>query len=208
MNKVGLFPLGLVLFPKSSYPLYIYEERYKVLINECWNEQKLFGITLLMPNKMSEVGCLTNISDIMKVQENGEMEILVTGKNRFKIKRILDGNKPYLEAIIEKYADTDSTASPDLLKSVMDVYNEIARKVKKFKIQEIDFDSIGTNQPSFIFALKSGLSLEERQKLLEMQSENQRLEMLYNHLKFLQPIVEKAEGIEKIARNDGYFSLM
>jgi hypothetical protein len=40
-----------------------------------------------------------------------------------------------------------------------------------------------------------------------MQSENQRLEMLYSHLKFLQPIVEKAEGIERIARNDGYFSI-
>ncbi len=207
MNKIGLFPLGLVLFPKSSYPLYIYEERYKALINECWNEQKLFGITLLMPNKMSEIGCLTTVSDIMKVQESGEMEILVTGKNRFKIQQILDGNKPYLEAVIEKYEDIDPTVSPTLLGNLMDVYNEIARKVKKFKIPEIDFDSISTNQPSFSFALKSGLSLEERQKLLEMQSENQRLEMIYNHLKFLQPIIEKAEGIERLARNDGYFSI-
>jgi Lon protease-like protein len=207
MNKVGLFPLGLVLYPKSSYPLYIYEERYKALINECWNEQKLLGITLLSPSKMSEVGCLTYVSDIMKVQDSGEMEILVTGKNRFRIKQILDGNKPYLEAIIEKFEDTDSSINPNLLGNVLDIYNEIARKVKKFKIQEIDFDSISTNQPSFSFALKSGLSLEERQKLLEMQSENQRLEMLYSHLKFLQPIVEKAEGIERIARNDGYFSI-
>jgi Lon protease-like protein len=35
MKKIGILPLGIVLFPGSSYPLYIFEDRYKKLINLC-----------------------------------------------------------------------------------------------------------------------------------------------------------------------------
>ncbi|MEW6510231.1 MAG: LON peptidase substrate-binding domain-containing protein [Bacteroidota bacterium] len=30
-----IFPLNVVLFPTSSLPLHIFEERYQTLINEC-----------------------------------------------------------------------------------------------------------------------------------------------------------------------------
>lgn len=207
MNRIGLFPLGIVLFPNASYPLFIFESRYKKLINKCWNEQKPFGINLLLPKKLSEVGCLTVVSDVMKVREDGDMEILVAGKNRFKILQIFDGLSEYLQADIESYDDLDSSFDPDLLENVLDIFNQIAQKVKKFKIQEIHLEDLDYKLPSFTIALKSGLSLEEKQRLLESRYENERLELLYRHLKFLYPLIDKAEGLETLAKNDGYFSL-
>ncbi len=207
MNRIGLFPLGIVLFPNASYPLFIFESRYKKLINKCWDQQVPFGINLMLPKKLSEVGCLTVVSDVMKVREDGDMEILVTGRNRFKIVQIYDGVNDYLEADIESYEDIDSSFDPNLLENVLDIFNQIAKKVKKFKIQEIHFDNLEFGMPSFTIALKSGLSLEEKQRLLESRYENERLEMLNKHLKFLFPLIDKAEGLETLAKNDGYFSL-
>lgn len=207
MNRIGLFPLGIVLFPNASYPLFIFESRYKKLINYCWDQQKPFGINLMLPKKLSEVGCLTVVSDIMKVREDGDMEILVTGKNRFKIVQIYDGISDYLEADIESYEDIDSSYDTTLLENVVDIFNQIAKKVKKFKIQEFHLDNIEISTPSFTIALKSGLSLEEKQKLLECRFENERLELLQRHLKFIFPLIDKAEGLETLAKNDGYFSL-
>jgi len=208
MNKIGLFPLGIVLFPGSSYPLYIFEERYKKLINECWEEQKSFGITLLTPKKMSSIGCMTFVTDIMNIKTNGNLEILVTGKNRFRINNIIDGEQPYLVGEIEQYEDLDKEIDENLLYETIELYNEIAMKVKNFKIPQIQIDSIGTYPlPSFFIAQKSGLSLAEKQELLEMRSENSRLKKLKTHLQVLSPLIEKAEGIETLSRNDGYLTL-
>ncbi|MGB9702120.1 MAG: LON peptidase substrate-binding domain-containing protein [Candidatus Kapaibacteriota bacterium] len=208
MNKIGLFPLGIVLFPGSSYPLYIFEERYKKLINECWEDQKSFGITLLTPKKMSSIGCMTFVTDIMNIKSNGNLEILVTGKNRFKINNIIDGEQPYLVGEVEQYEDLDKEIDENLLYETIELYNEIAMKVKNFKIPQIEIDSIGTYPlPSFFIAQKSGLSLVEKQELLEMRSENSRLKKLKTHLQVLSPLIEKAEGIETLSRNDGYLTL-
>ena len=188
MKKIGIFPLGIVLFPGSSYPLYIYEDRYKKLIKECWDNQQLFGINLITPKKMYDVGCTAFVSDIMDVKENGNLDIIVSGKQRFKIAKIYDGEKPYLMADIEHYEDNEATIDRNLLGKTLNLYNDIANKAKNFKIKPIDIDNISYPNPSFQIALKSGLTLEERQSLLELQSENERLEHLLHHLNIILPI--------------------
>ncbi|HPD33598.1 MAG TPA: LON peptidase substrate-binding domain-containing protein [Candidatus Kapabacteria bacterium] len=207
MKKIGILPLGIVLFPESSYPLYIFEDRYKKLINECWDNQELFGINLITPKKMYSIGCTAIVSDIMDVKENGNLDIIISGKQRFKISKIYDGERPYLMAEIEKFEDTDSSIDLELLKKTVNLFNIIAGKAKNFKIKPIEIEKITYTQPSFQIAMKSGLTLEERQYLLEMQSENKRLEYLLNHLNAILPLLEKVEGLELLSRNDGYLNL-
>jgi Lon protease-like protein len=207
MKKIGIFPLGIVLFPGSSYPLYIFEERYKKLIKECWDNQQVFGINLITPKKMYDVGCSAFVSDIMDIKENGNLDIIVSGKQRFKIAKILDGEQPYLMADIEHYEDTETTIDHNLLEKTLNLYNDIANKAKNFKIKPIDIDNISYPHPSFQIALKSGLTLEERQSLLELQSENERLEHLLHHLNIILPLIERVEGLEILSSNDGYLNL-
>ena len=44
LERFPLFPLGLVLLPQELVPLHIFEERYKVMINDCLEGDGEFGI--------------------------------------------------------------------------------------------------------------------------------------------------------------------
>jgi len=207
MKKIGILPLGIVLFPGSSYPLYIFEDRYKKLINLCWNNQELFGINLLTPKKMYSIGCTAIVLDIMDIKEKGNLDIIISGKQRFKISKIYDGEQPYLMADIERYEDIETSIDQELLIKTVNLFNTIANKAKNLKIKPIEIEKITYDQPSFQIAMKSGLTLEERQYLLEMQSENKRLQYLLNHLNIILPLLEKVEGLEQLSHNDGYLSI-
>ena len=37
---IPLFPLGVVLLPQMDLPLHIFEERYKVMINQCLEQNR------------------------------------------------------------------------------------------------------------------------------------------------------------------------
>ncbi len=45
--KIPLFPLKTVLFPGMPINLHIFEERYRLMINRCIDEQLPFGVVLI-----------------------------------------------------------------------------------------------------------------------------------------------------------------
>jgi len=47
--ELPLFPLDIVLFPGENLPLHIFEPRYRLMINECYEDEKPFGIVLMRP---------------------------------------------------------------------------------------------------------------------------------------------------------------
>ncbi|MBF6600779.1 MAG: LON peptidase substrate-binding domain-containing protein [Dehalococcoidia bacterium] len=49
-----LFPLQTVLFPGMRLPLHIFEERYKIMVRECIDEDAPFGVVLIRSG--AEVG--------------------------------------------------------------------------------------------------------------------------------------------------------
>ena len=49
-----LFPLQTVLFPGMRMPLHIFEERYRIMIRECIEEDAPFGVLLIKSG--AEVG--------------------------------------------------------------------------------------------------------------------------------------------------------
>jgi len=85
-----------------------------------------------------------------------------------------------------------------------DIFNEVASKIKSVKIDKINPDQLVTKKPSFLIAQKSGLSPEQKQALLEIRSEDTRLDYLIKHLKRLTPMIMQSETINQIIKNDGY----
>lgn len=57
---------------------------------------------------------------------------------------------------------------------------------------------------SFVMAQKAGLQLAQKQLLLESQSENERLILLYRHMQELMPVLAEAQSQEIVVRLDGY----
>ncbi|MEP7145853.1 MAG: LON peptidase substrate-binding domain-containing protein, partial [bacterium] len=62
---ISIFPLNVVLFPYSKLPLYIFEERYKIMISECLNDKNLFGINFFTQNKIHKTGCTASVDEVV-----------------------------------------------------------------------------------------------------------------------------------------------
>lgn len=57
-------------------------------------------------------------------------------------------------------------------------------------------------------AEKSGLDLKQRQKLLEMKSENERLKFLEEHFERINIYLDRREGVKDIISGDGYLDYL
>ncbi|GAB1373117.1 LON peptidase substrate-binding domain-containing protein [Candidatus Kapaibacterium sp.] len=204
MIKIGIFPLNVILFPESVYPLHIFEERYKQLINECYTNNLEFGINYISPAGISEVGCSAMVSQVLKKYPDGKMDIIVQGISRYRLNRIWQGQELYYSADVEPFADDDYGVDFGLMEEAVRLYNKIAEGITSLKIDKIDPNNIDAKFPSFLIAQKAGLTPEQKQSLLEIRSENLRLETLSKHLRKVQPLIKRAEVISNIIKNDGY----
>lgn len=205
MQKIGLFPISLVLFPESAYPLHIFEDRYKKLISKCIEEDLHFGINFTDKAKMSDIGCRAKVVDVIKRYDDGRMDILISGIDRYRLLQFSEGEKPYYTGNVDIYKDDEEQLDEKLYKDTLTVYNEIARKIKNINIEEIIAEELDIRYPSFLMAQKSGMTSVQKQQLLEMKSENERLRKIRGHLKRLKPLIKQAESIAKIIMNDGYY---
>lgn len=202
--KIGLFPLNIVLFPNSIYPLHIFEDRYKELINTVNSNNSYFGINLMTSSNIREIGCTAQVQNISKIYDDGKMDISVRGIQRYKLNNIIDGEESYLIGEIEFIEDKVEKADHEILESCVNIFNNIVDTVSVLRVQKLDLEDLPDENLSYLFAQKSGLIPEQKQTLLEMDSENERLLYMKEHLEKIKPKVSKAYEIEKIIRNDGY----
>ena len=202
--KIGLFPLNIVLFPNSIYPLHIFEDKYKNLINTVSSDDSVFGINLITSSNIREVGCTAKINDIKKIYDDGKMDITVRGIQKYKLNNIIDGEKDYLVGEVDIITEEEEVIDIEIQKHCVNLFNKIVDKVPVLRVQKLDPEDLPEENLSYFFAQKSGLIPEQKQKLLEMDSENERLDFMKEHLEKIKPAVSKAYEVEKIIRNDGY----
>jgi Lon protease-like protein len=206
MPTIGLFPLNIVLFPGSSYPLHIFEQRYKMLIGESVASGSEFGINLVLieDGKMFQVGCMARVSRVLETYEDGKMDIIVSGTRRYMIDEYHSDQKPYLVADTEPFDDTDPLPDHELLVPTIALYNQLVEAVYGGAEEKLDPAVWSGGGAAFRIAQKSGLDLVLRQQLLEMRSESERLRFLLNYLNDVVPRIKQIEEIQNLTRNDGY----
>jgi len=98
---VPVFPLqGAILFPGARLPLYIFEPRYKQMIDDTLQKEHLLSVTLVPATKgeqgHAEICGLGQITDVERLPNN-EKNIVVTGMVRVKIVREVS-HDPYISA--------------------------------------------------------------------------------------------------------------
>ncbi len=198
-----LFPLGVVLFPGSSLPLHIFEERYRILIAESLHAGTLFGINMLNEGKVATIGCTANVTTVLKRHEDGRMDIVVAGKDRFALGSIDEKGRPYMVGRVSYLVTHDEQVDPGLASETIELYNELITKAFEAQspVQHFNRQDSGI---SFVLAQKSGLSLLQRQRILETPKENDRLLLLKDHLRDLLPKLEQARDLIRVVQNDGY----
>lgn len=207
MNKealIPLFPLGMVLFPGMPLPLHIFEERYKLMINECIDMNREFGVVLFNGTQIQDIGCSALVIRVLKQYDDGKIDILCVGKKRFFIKKLIE-SKSYLESEVVFFDDE--------IEKITDEWEDIATRGVHLLLQteshppkdegiqllkKMDYKSI-----SFLVAGSDGFSPEEKQVFLEMTSTLQRLQ---KGIRSLEKIIERniiTQEIQNIISGNG-----
>lgn len=174
--KIPLFPLGVVLLPMMRLPLHIFEERYKQMISECLAEDKPFGIVLFDGASIHPVGCMAHITEVLNTYDDGRMDIMTMGGERFVIREMIE-DQAYMEARVFFFDDVDE-ASDDNLADVADtgwkLLNEMA-DVDTVVDLSTHQHTISPKRLAYTIAALDGFSPAERQGFLEMTSASERL---------------------------------
>lgn len=198
MNEhlLPIFPLQLVLLPEEVLPLHIFEERYKQMIGECLDENRVFGIVLAENNGIRRIGCTAQIIDVIQKFSDGRMNIATEGKERFRILQTHQ-DKPYLTAEVEYFSNLpEDSPSSELVENL----------IREFQATEKDKDTFSESlreQPSrlsFKVAAALQLPLEDKQALLETESTQEQFQNL------LRMIEEKKQRVARLSRQQDIIS--
>jgi ATP-dependent Lon protease len=206
MNTIPIFPLNLVVFPGSKYPLHIFEERYKILLQKCLRENSGFGIVAFIDKHISDVGVYVKVSDVLKTYINGEIDIVVQGIERLLINSTSLHPDGYYLANVEKYNDEIIITDPRLVDELQTEFEEIA-ELANYKLEDAFWTNLkSTSLKSYKIAEKSGLSYKQQQELLILKSENERLNYLISYFTSIKGKAHGAGNLKRIIMNDGYLN--
>src|SRR5262249_8092776 len=110
MQELGLFPLPLVLVPTERLPLHIFEPRYKELISECVEDGGELGLVAAPgAGAVHEAGPRAAVTDVLEVLDDGSMNVVVGGRERFRLLELTSG-RSFTTCLVEPIVDEDDPA--------------------------------------------------------------------------------------------------
>ena len=194
MNSLlPIFPLELVLLPGVPLPLHIFEPRYKEMIAECLEQKKPFGVVRSSSDGVADIGCTAEIVSVTKKYDDGRMDILTRGVERFEVIQV-NQERSFLQAEISVVQDEDEDedepgepAAPMVTLAVR-LHAEIARLAGT---ELSGPDELGGNL-SFLLAGSLPLDLDFKQSLLSTLSEAKRLEAVVGYFEAVLPGLRRA----------------
>lgn len=198
-EMLPLFPLETVLLPHCELHLHIFEDRYKEMIGECLERRQEFGVVQARGGGLMRIGCTASIEEVLRKYDDGRMDIVTIGRRRFALEEVT-GGRSFLRGKAQFFEDVDE-ARPDrpLVMEALAAWLDLV-KAKNAEAEPPDLDH---PQLSFLLA---GISqdLHFRQRLLEMQSERERLEFVRDHLRRQLEKEHIRAAMEKVIRSNGH----
>jgi len=200
-NKLGLFLLETILYPGEHKNLHVFEPRYKEMIADCQSGDTPFVIVRGNEHQAEEIGCAVQVEKVLSQYPDGRIDIEIEGVCRVQINGI-DRTKSYHRGIVERYNDAIEGISLPQREQL------IAQHIKLLEIagRTVDPQHYQSEHPiSWLIGRNCGLSLDQRQDLLEMQSEGKRIQVLIAYLEeFIPRVIEQWEIRMRIMSN-GHF---
>lgn len=201
---IPIFPLKLVMFPRSRYILHIFEDKYKIMVKKAMKAKEGFGIISMNKEDMYDIGTYVQVNQIINTFENGEFDIVIEGLYRFKLHHHWLHPDGYFEAEIIPYADETDEVNPLLVEELKFKFEELINKID-FTL-DTRFWALLESAPkkSYKIAEKGGLDLTQQQRLLSLRSEDARISFLMDHFDTIENYVTEKARLQKIVMNDGY----
>ena len=196
----------IVIFPGAVVPLLVETGPSLKMVDDLVAGDRLFGAVLQKkaevaepaPEDLHEVGCVTRLTKMVKFPD-GTARVLVEGLWRIRLKNFQTPN-PYLRAGYELLRDDaeDSIELQAMLRNAHKQFEEIA-KMSTALTDQVKIAALNTEHPGHfadLIAANLNLSLQDRQKLLEMVSVRERLATLLPMLNREQEVLTLSSKIQ------------
>jgi len=181
-----IFPLpDFVMFPKTAYSFNIFEPRYKKLISDILSGENFFCSTLLEEEgtddipKFHRYGTLCYIIEHSK-KDNGNYNIIASGITKVSIDEIKSDHLYRMGKL--ELLDDNKTVIEEKLKRKKLINKFItlitSNETEAIEIKSLDTSFISTEMLTNLACLVLPLDSNDKQKLLELNDINLRLEVL------------------------------
>ena len=205
MQEIGLFPLPLVLLPTERIPLHIFEERYKELIGECIEQEEAFGLVLATGDgAVHDVGTRARVEQVLEVLDDGAMNIVVEGVDRFRLLELTKG-RSFTTCLVEPLADQDDPVRTADATKARDLFRALAEATGS----EVELPDAGETWLDFRLAAHIDFGIEAKQELLSSTSPRHRmarltelLELALEATKLQKTLHDRAAGNGKVSPLD------
>lgn len=186
-SEIPIFPLpNVVLFPSALLPLHIFEPRYRAMVSDALEGERLIGMVMLRPGwepryeqtpDVYPVGCAGFITHAEQLPD-GRFNIMLRGLEKFRIlgeRPARDGIERYRVARVESIREERSVVTAASRQARLRLEKLLARK-----LQKSDHDFIPKDVPDadLVHAIAQHLEPLEKQALLECNSLLERCEVL------------------------------
>ena len=185
-----MFPLKIVVLPGEEVKLHIFEDRYKQLLSDCENYETTFGIPVVMEDTMLNIGTEVKLEHVTKRYEDGKADIIIKGIHLFSIIGF------YQELPEKEYGggqarliDLEKYNSSNKLQNLFSDYLNKFNTEKKFpkNISSMNLFDVG----NYLF-----LSPIQKLKLINNKTQEEREDILFKQMRFLEIIMMQERKIE------------
>ena len=198
MDELGLFPLGLVLLPTERVPLHIFEPRYRELIEESLEQDVPFGVVFADEDGLRQIGTLATVTEVTERFEDGRLNILVEGGERFRLLELTEG-RTFVTGRVELVDDQHDPAEPGDIERALTLFARLVELTSS----AVEAPATETPELSFAIAGCFDFSPDLKQELLDESSERVRLVRLCELLAIAAETVERQQKIALRAQTNG-----
>lgn len=198
-SLLALFPLEVVLLPGTPLPLHIFEPRYKEMIGECLEQKKQFGVIRAQETNLADVGCTAEILAVTKTYDDGRMDIVAEGRDRFELLE-LNQERSYLRGQVLMVRDEpDRPTQAERSRAI-----ELHRQILALANAQQDLPD-GEDAPlSYHLAGSLPLDLDFKQNLLSLRSESRRIQTVIEYFEGILPTLRRSVVIRQKAGGNGH----
>jgi len=199
LRDFPLFPLGIVALPTESVPLHIFEDRYLRLIAHCLEgEGSEFGILWLSDEELKQTGCACAVEQVIERLPDGKMDIIARGTRPFTLLERQD-ELPYPAGVVEFAQEEAEEPDEDAGGTARELYAELVAQATDRELAPDELAGLD----SYRMAGTVEFELPDKQQLLELRSENERLRLLATLLGGALERLELLERAQVRAQSNG-----
>jgi Lon protease-like protein len=197
---IPLFPLNVVVFPRTRLPLHIFEDRYKEMVGDAIRDESEFGMVLAKEDGIVNAGCTVSVEKVLQMYPDGRMDIVTRGSRRFEIVA-LNEEKDFLQGEVNFFDDDDfSPTPPELRDEAVLHYRSLSTLPNIQANTEPDLED-----PQLSFQIAQAVpDLDFLNALLRQRSENVRLKELNQYLAAYVPRQRTIERMKELAPTNGF----